>query len=98
VSIALRRRRNDTIRFGVGLVLNWALAGLVVWISVSDWSGAGASAGIQASALFVSIAIVNSIGLVLARRQSVHSGALVAISYACVCTPFVWVFVFVLAV
>ncbi len=94
MTASVHRRRNDTVRLAVAAVLNWILAALV---TRNSWSS-GATETLEAAGLFVPIAIVSSIGLVLARKQSIHSSALVAISYACVGAPLFWVFVVFLAV
>jgi hypothetical protein len=84
----LRLRRNNTIRFVVASVLNWILA---VYIVVSTWIWLDAAAALHSAAFFAPIAIVSTVGLVLARRRPYQTKALGGLSWLCACAPLFWV-------
>lgn len=84
----LRLRRNNTIRFAVAAVLNWILAAYIV---VSSWIWVDADAALHLGAFFVPIAIVSTVGLVLARKRPYQTKALGGLSWLCVCAPPFWV-------
>jgi len=84
----LRLRRNNTIRFAIGTVLNWILA---VYIVVSTWIWLDAASALHLAAFFVPIAIVSSVGLALTRKRPYQTTSLGILSWACVCAPLFWV-------
>jgi hypothetical protein len=84
----LRLRRNNTIRFAVASVLNWILA---VYVVVSTWIWVDAATALHLAAFFVPIAIVSSVGLMLARKRSRQNSTLGGLSWVCVCAPLFWI-------
>jgi hypothetical protein len=83
----LRLRRNNTIRFAIAAVLNWILAAYIVG---STWIWVDAASALHLGAFFVPIAIVSSVGLVLARKRPYQTKALGGLSWVCVCAPLFW--------
>jgi hypothetical protein len=88
----LRLRRNSTIRFALGAVLNWVLA---VYIVVSTWIWVDAAIALHLCAFFVPIAIVSSVGLALTRKRPYQTKSLGILSRACVFAPLFWVLLIV---
>jgi hypothetical protein len=84
----LRLRRNNAIRFAVAVPLNWILAACIV---VSSWIYVDAATALHLAAFFVPIAIVSTVGLVLARKRPYQTKALGGLSWVCVCAPLFWV-------
>lgn len=84
----LRLRRNNTIRFAIAVLLNWILA---VFVVVTAWIDVDAATALHTAAFFVPIAIISSVGLVLARKRPYQSTALGGLSWVCVCAPLFWV-------
>ena len=84
----LRLRKHNSIRFAIATVLNWILATFVV---VNAWIDVDPGAALHLAAFFVPIAVVSSLGLLLARKRPYQTTTLGALSWVCVCLPVFWV-------
>jgi hypothetical protein len=76
------------LRFAVASVLNWILA---VYVVVTTWMDVDVAIALHLSAFFVPIAVVSSLGLVLARKRPYQGKTLGGLSWLCVCAPLFWV-------